>query len=570
MERPFVSIVVAGLFVVLFALSARAEAPVAGVPTWKISELPTAIFVAPHVITDGTYDASFLPLAGDVLHTSTEGPRWYRLTLDADWTSDELPVLSLSDAGFTRVSLYAPPNYAEQARWSTMGDSNARFSRHALAFLLSVPPRANQSLYLHLDRTLTDKHPRVSLTDLASYQANDLLHVRATTLFTSVQFAMILVGFCLWLALRDRVYAYFVAYSGLQLVYLLLASGEFYDLPFGELATLLGQKATWVFAVLSAPLSITFILEFCDLRRIMPRLANLLAATRWPYVLALVLLLLPIPLAVKDTLLPSLVNLMFLIGSVIAIGTVGYAALRGNRSSVFFLVAWMPQVLFTGFRVLQIMLGYTQPAWLEYGFPFTTAFSSIVVVLGLADATLHARRERDHAQGLADSDGLTGVLNHRALITLLAKEFAEARAHSLPLALLFLDLDHFKAINDRHGHMAGDVCLKAIAEAIAVEVHDGQHFGRYGGEEFLIILPGSRHAEALAIGERLRRRVESLRIDADDQTLRLTASIGVANMLESHDSPERLLERADAALYGAKAAGRNRVIIHQAPALADA
>jgi diguanylate cyclase (GGDEF)-like protein len=561
-QRPFASIVVACLFAALFALIAHAALPAPEAPVWKVAELPAGLDPDPSEVASGRVAPSFIAIDGQVLRTSTHTPRWFLLSLDRDWPPGELPVLSIADAGFTHVQLIAPPAYRAQALWHTKPDPAARFSRRALAFLLPPGLRAGEPVYLRLDTTLTAKNARVAVTDLATYQAADLRHVRVSTMFASVQLAMILVGLCLWLALRDRMFAYFVGYSGFQLVYLLLVSGEFYDSPLAGLVGSVGQKATWVLAVLSAPLSISFMLEFCNLRRLAPRMAAVLAATRWPYVLALVLLLLPLPWPSKDALLPSLINLMFLLGAVIAISTVGYAAFRGNRSAMFFLVAWMPQVVFTALRVLQILLGLPQPAWLEYGFPFTTAFSSIVVVLGLADATLHARRERDLAKGLAEIDGLTGVLNRRALISRLASEFGEARAHARPLTLLFVDLDHFKAINDRHGHLAGDLCLKAVAEAIERDLDEGQNFGRYGGEEFLVILPGATHVEAVATGERLRRRVEALVVDADGQRLRLTASIGLAGLLGGGDTPERLIERADAALYRAKAEGRNRVGIH--------
>ncbi|HEU4665831.1 MAG TPA: diguanylate cyclase [Dokdonella sp.] len=566
MERRFASTGVACAFVLLLALlhafAVRAATPAATTPGWIVTELPTAIGDDAAAIAAGKHDASFLSHPGTTLRAATDAPLWYRLRLDADWTSSELPVLVVRDIGYAHATLYAPPDYRAQSLWLTKPDTQARFSRHAMAFVLPAALRADQSLYLRLDRVRVERRASVAVTDLASYQAADLRHVRIVTLFSAAQFTMVLVGLCLWIALRDRVYALFVAYSGLQLVYLLLVSGEFYDLPLGALPDLLGQRASWIFAVLSAPLSISFILEFCNLRRQTPRMATVLAATRWPYVLALAVLLIPIDWPARDVVLPSLINLMFLVGSLIAIAAVSHAAMRRNRAALFFLVAWMPQVAFTALRVTQLILHLPQPPWLEYGFPFTTAFSSVVVVLGLADATLHARRERDVATRLAERDGLTGVLNRRAITRCLETEFGEAIAHRLPLALLFVDLDHFKAINDRHGHLVGDHCLKTIAVTLADELQDGEHFGRYGGEEFLAVLPGSTHAEAIATGERLRKRVAHLSIETDGVSLRLTASIGVAGLHAGTDSPDKLIERADAALYRAKAEGRNRVCTH--------
>lgn len=559
MHRPFASIVVACLFAGLYALIAEADVPAPALPGWTIAQLPDDARADAAAVVHGGMDAGFSPVVGNTLQTSTKGARWFRLKLDADWSSDELPVLSIVDAGFTHARLYTPPDYHEQPRWLSMRDPAARFSRHAIAFQLPARLRADQPVYLLLDATLTTKNPRVVNTELATYQAADLHHVRLTTLFAGVELAMILVGLSLWLALRDRVFGYFVGYTTLQLAYWLLICGEFYDLPTGSLFSGLDQKTAWLFALSSCPLSVSFILEFCDLRRVTPRMASVLAATRWPYVVALALLLLPLPIASKDVIVATLGNTLVLFGAIVAIAAVTHAALSGNRSPVFFLVAWMPQVAFTAFRVVQILAGLPQPTWLEYGFPFTMAFSSVVVVLGLADATLHARRERDVAKGLADHDGLTGLLNRRALIHRLVDEFVEAHTRARPLSLLFLDLDHFKAINDRHGHLAGDVCLKAVATAIESASDAGACAGRYGGEEFLVILPGIGQDAARVVGEHLRARVEQLQVAFEEQLLHLTASIGVAEVLAGDTSYEALIERADASLYRAKADGRNRV-----------
>ena len=554
------------MFVLLLALLqafvAHAEVPTATLPGWVITELPTAIGDDAAAITRGDHDASFLSHPGNAVRAVPDAPLWFRLRFDADWTSSEPPVLVVRNAGYGHVTLYAPPDYRAQSLWLTKPDPQARFSRHAMAFMLPAGLRADQSLYLRFDRVRVERKPVVAVTDMASYQAADLRHVRVVTLFSATQLTMVLVGLCLWLALRDRVYALFVAYSGLQLVYLLLVSGEFYDLPLGVLPDLLGQRASWILAMLSATLSISFILEFCQLPRETPRSATVLGAMRWPYMVALFALVVPVDWPARDIAMPPLANLVLLIGAVIATVVVAYAAMHRNRAAMFFLVAWMPQVIFTALRVTQLILHLPQPPWLEYGFPFTTSFSSVIVVLGLADATLRARRERDVAKRLAEYDGLTGVLNRRAISRCLENEFAEATALKQPLALLFVDLDHFKAINDRHGHLIGDHCLKAVADTLADELQDGEYFGRYGGEEFLAVLPGATHAEAIATGERLRKRVEHLSIDTDGVRLHLTASIGVAGLLAGADSPDKLVERADAALYRAKAEGRNRVCTH--------
>ena len=566
MERSSATIVVACLFVLLFALVARATVPAAAPPPVRLAELPAGIDPAAQTVVTGGMDAQFHAIADSGIATSNETARWYRLSFEHDPDPIEPLVLVIRDALYVRATVYVPPAYTGRVLWLAQPDPQPRFSRRAMTEVLPVGLRADQPIYLRFDPSNTPRRPLVQVDDLAAYQSADLRHVRLSSMFASVQFTMVLVGLCLWLALRDRVFAWFVGYAGLQLMYLLLVNGDVYELPGGSLFRGWGQKASWLFGTLSAPFSIAFILEFCNLRRSMPRAAAVLSAMSWPFIIAASLMLLPVPALERS--LPTLVNLMFLISTITSLGIVGVAAWRGNRASRFFLVAWMPQVAFTAFRVIQLLLVLPQPAWIEYGLPFTMAFSSLVVTLGLADATLHARRERDIAHRAAELDGLTGALNRRALTARLADAVASAQARARPLALLFLDLDHFKSINDRHGHLTGDLCLRAVADAADAWLTPGRVFGRYGGEEFLVVLPDCTREQAIAAGEQLRQRIEMLAIDAEEsgERLQLTASIGLGVLQGAGDSVEQLIERADSALYRAKAGGRNRVGV--APALA--
>ena len=173
--------------------------------------------------------------------------------------------------------------------------------------------------------------------------------------------------------------------------------------------------------------------------------------------------------------------------------------------------------------------------------------------LGRANAEL----ER---QSLAD--GLTRIANRRHFDSRLEAEWRRAARGSMPLALILADLDHFKAYNDAHGHVAGDECLKAVTAALAESVHRADDLvARYGGEEIAILLPGSHLADAIELAELLRARIEALDIRHDGSPLaRITLSLGVAAVVpEPASSPAKLIDAADRALYRAKAAGRNRV-----------
>jgi len=165
----------------------------------------------------------------------------------------------------------------------------------------------------------------------------------------------------------------------------------------------------------------------------------------------------------------------------------------------------------------------------------------------------------------AELDALTGSLNRRTIDQWLGRAFSEAARDQQPVSVLFLDLDHFKSINDRHGHACGDFCLRNVASALRGALQEGDLFGRYGGEEFIAILPGRAGAAARTIAEQLRAAVENLPLEWNGQALRLTVSVGVATRREHEQTPDEALARADKALYAAKRAGRNCVQV--APAV---
>ncbi|MGH8091484.1 MAG: diguanylate cyclase, partial [Rudaea sp.] len=161
---------------------------------------------------------------------------------------------------------------------------------------------------------------------------------------------------------------------------------------------------------------------------------------------------------------------------------------------------------------------------------------------------------------MASVDALTGVANLRGVQHFANATLRRAHAQNEPLAVLAIDIDEFKRINDAHGHPTGDRVLREVARACADALRDGDLLGRIGGEEFLAVLPGTLIDHAVDVAERLRRRVETLEIADLPGSVRATISIGVAEMLPHDRDVSALVERADAALYRAKAMGRNRVV----------
>jgi len=169
------------------------------------------------------------------------------------------------------------------------------------------------------------------------------------------------------------------------------------------------------------------------------------------------------------------------------------------------------------------------------------------------------QRRHDDLEHSASHDALTGLFNRAALGRLL-DDPEGPRLQGAPFVLVLLDIDHFKQVNDRYGHLLGDRALRAVADVINASIREGDFAVRYGGEEFLIVLPDTRLDAGFDVAERIR-----LRVMAATLPFPLTASIGLASGQPGQDPPEAVFDRADQALYRAKTAGRNRIVADDTP-----
>lgn len=238
------------------------------------------------------------------------------------------------------------------------------------------------------------------------------------------------------------------------------------------------------------------------------------------------------------------------------------------QSSLAFLLAttwnhewWLAHGIFaTGFLVLSY--GIVQ------AFHTTRSFSEAYSQEEMVERLRLEKLRADHAVvaledvnrrllTMASTDSLTGAANRRHYEERAAAEVSRARRKSVPLAMLFIDLDHFKAINDRHGHPVGDEVLKSVVLAIRQGLRASDLLARTGGEEFKVLLPDTGMPQAVCVAERIRSRIADLQVVTGEATVTVTASIGCSLLDGDLDSSERV---ADERLYRAKAMGRNRVV----------
>jgi diguanylate cyclase (GGDEF)-like protein len=169
---------------------------------------------------------------------------------------------------------------------------------------------------------------------------------------------------------------------------------------------------------------------------------------------------------------------------------------------------------------------------------------------------------RSIAEQQAETDPLTGLLNMRAFNQAIARQERLSRRTAAPFSVLMIDIDNLKTINDRHGHDIGNKAIRLVAESITSGVRASDIVARYGGDEFIVMLPKAHEAAARAAGERIMRRVTNAVIDAHGQPVGISVSMGLASYPVMADEAEDLLRNADKALYASKRAGRNRLSIY--------
>ena len=226
--------------------------------------------------------------------------------------------------------------------------------------------------------------------------------------------------------------------------------------------------------------------------------------------------------------------------------------------------AYFALLLILVFRVLIVAMGWYDATIVIRNTPVQATIFLVLscavlsVSLGFVYLTMERAEQRNYE--MAMSDVLTGLPNRRAITEELERGVSRARRDGEMVGVLLLDIDHFKRVNDGFGHQAGDVVLRSVAKAVRARLRGHDHVGRFGGEEFLIVLPGEDLAGAVTVAESLRQCVESTPVHWGAQRIAVTVSIGVrGGMVTGAETADTLVGNADAAMYRAKQGGRNRV-----------
>jgi diguanylate cyclase (GGDEF)-like protein len=511
-------------------------------------------------VTSGALDQRFTATAPTALGR-TPGFRWIRLKSPRSIAAAQIPVLIVHSGRNLPVELYpqdavgAPAPLPRAALLPGFGGAQEA------AFLVpGAGLEAGQVFYARIRvRTATVPRAYFAATTLAETLARGRVHMLMITLACGALAALALATAAMWLVLADRLFFLYAAMTALQALYLAYFSGQGFRWPWLEAASALAPYAWNVPVALSGAMASLFTREIADLGRTSPRVYRTFG---WLAAAFCVLAVANVGRLVGlGPVVAGIGNLMFLGAGVFVLAVAFLAWRRGNRAAGWFLLAWVLLETFaivTSGRLL-ITQAASDDALFYYGLPGSMVASAVLTSLGVADRLRQQRYALSEAERRARTDPLTGVLNRRSLLEQLEALCRNARANGLPVAVLFLDLDFFKSINDSHGHAAGDACLAAVIRPIQAELRQSDIVGRYGGEEFIVVLSGADASAAEPIAERIRLRVSEVGIEGHGAPIRLTCSIGVASSDQLGVWGEALVASADAAVYAAKRLGRNRV-----------
>jgi diguanylate cyclase (GGDEF)-like protein len=486
------------------------------------------------------------------------GPFWVRLTLGAP-----------SAAGAGRpVLVVRRGRHLSVTAWTAGASPSATLPRAMLrsdlrgtveeTLMLPTVAREPASVYVLVEpRGRGAEELEFRRSTLAATIERSLGRARVVAGAFAALMAMSIAALLIWFVLPDRLFLFYGTLFSLQALYVAFLTGQGFDWPVLSLATPLLEHAWNVSAALSGTAACLFVREIADLRRYSPRVYTAFGALA----VGFVLLAAANALAVVGAggLVAALGNLMFVGSAVFTLVVAFLAWRRGSRAAGWFLIAWGLLEVMTIATAASFLLSDGEPQGLYTALPLSMVAAAILVALGVADRVREQRVALGEAQRRAQLDSLTGVLNRRSLLERLDAACQRAQARGLPLSLLFIDIDHFKSVNDTHGHLAGDACLRAVVASILAELRQSDTVGRYGGEEFVVLLSSADTATATAIAERIRARVADLRIEGFAVPIGLTCSIGVAGSDISGVWDEALLAEADAAVYAAKRSGRNQV-----------
>jgi diguanylate cyclase (GGDEF)-like protein len=505
-------------------------------------------------LSAGVADDDFVPDArpADTLAPRQDRLQWMRIAPAGRWTLESPPVVALYVPYFNRVRVLAPPDYVPRSLFLRDPGFDPGRSRHAM--LVELPPTWSPDAPVYLAAEPSRRLPmRLRVESRDDFVASDLRHLHVVLPLLAILGFITLIVAAFGLLLGERRMLLLAGALCGMFFFQGMILGELYAMPGGGMLAAGGYRALWTARALHVAFLILFAMSFLDARRRTPRLAKLLLLASAG--MFLVALLAWVPAEAYRELLARSASMLLAVSVLLMLATALLAWRQGSREAWLFLLAWLPSMSLDMLRELEL-LGWASfyPAN-EYLDLVAAIWAAVLFTFGVGERLVRAGRERDAAIDAARIDPLTGALNRKGILERLQRAGTRGRES---LVVLFVDLDRFKAINDRHGHAMGDACLVAVVGEITAELGKRGSIGRIGGEEFLVVLPDAGLADGMRTAEGIRARVARECAQVEGRPMALTLSIGVA-ATDAGIAHADLLAEADAAMYRVKQRGRNGV-----------
>lgn len=476
----------------------------------------------------------------------TRSTWWVRFTLDNPGEDDRHILLREDYPLIDYLELWAPERdggWRHTATGDRTAFSTREFVHRDFIFDLDVPARSQRTFYLRahsggpVDLSLSVNGPHALISTLSIEQL-------AYGAYYGGFVVLVLYNFFIFLIVRDRAFIFYLLYAASYGLYFAVHNGLAFQLLWPE-SPAWGNQALLVMLSFTLIFGMQFTRTFLDSLSFAPRLDKFAIATQ---VLAGVGLVASFFLPYSVLILPIAVLTVVITALILTLGTLGLV--MGYKPARFFMIAWGMLLVGVLAYMLKVFGVLPHNMLTQNGFQAGSLVEMVLLSLALASRVRELQRQ-------SRTDTLTRVPNRRFFDEVASAEFDRAKRGNGAMALLVIDIDHFKQFNDRHGHARGDAVLRLVADKLSIGVRRGDSVCRYGGEEFAVILPGTTSEDAAMVSESLRSMIEStLPLDAP-----VTISIGVASTRDrDFASIDELFQAADRALYRAKDLGRNRVV----------
>ncbi len=540
---------------------------------------------------DDARQATYRPLPGDVNLGFQDGAFWFSGTLrnldnpQSDW------VWHIEYALLDWVDLYLVDDATGIAEHHRSGDhlpfSERLFDHRHFTMPVALPAGQSRQYFLRIQSSSSMQVPARIVTP-AQFAENNYRSQLGFGVLYGTFFALIAYNLILYLSMRDLTFLYYVAYVTTFVLFQAVLNGFTFQYLWPNYPGWANTAVTFLMPLIFVAM-VQFCRSFLELKRFAPRLdATFLT------LMSVFLMLTTLSFFVDYRLMVRVeTGLVFVFVTCIIVATIVTIA-KGYRPARYLALAWA--VLVIGIVLYaSVSFGVLEKSFItEFGYQIGSAAEMILLSFALAYRINLLREENvritaeanqlleqrvaerteelnDALQELGEAnrtleaaslrDGLTGAHNRRYLDRALEQLWEQAYEAEQWLGLIVIDLDHFKAVNDERGHLAGDDCLKTLVAAIHSTLGNlPAVLARFGGEEFFILLPDHGIEDARLLAERLRAVIESTPIHSGDEEFFITASFGVAALKPQHDDHQELIQRADDALYEAKRGGRNRVV----------